>query len=123
MFRLLRKIALINSSLNFLLQSLSHGLSIVDVAKRLSELNVTQQILGGLVAVVFAISLIVLVFQETFKDILIPLGLYNEKSGVYVNCDLPENRNKRLCGGQESPAANQEFKGGQGGPGFSLSGS
>ena len=41
--------------------------------------------------------LVMLAFGETFAFILEPLGLYNEKGGIYTDCSDPRNAKHKFC--------------------------
>ena len=78
-----------------------------------------QKIFGALLIVIMLALLIMLTFQETYKDILIPLGLYHPERGIFTDCSLPENRNNKYCESPPPPAAKQ-WKDIKEGPGFKI---
>lgn len=76
--------------------------------------------LGSLIIAAMISLLIMLSAQETFRDILVPLGLYHSEAGIFTDCSLPENQNIKYCQPPQSPAAKQ-WKTIREGPGFKLS--
>jgi hypothetical protein len=76
--------------------------------------------LGGILIILMVSLLVMLSAQETFKDILIPLGLYHLEQGIFTDCKLEENRNNRYCQPAQAPASKQ-WKGIKDGAAFDLS--
>lgn len=52
--------------------------------------------LWSFVIVLFSL-LIMISAQETFKDVLEPLGLYHDRTGALVDCSDPRNKQSRYC--------------------------
>lgn len=55
------------------------------------------KILGILLVLLLTSLVVMLSAQETFKDILIPLGLYHPERGVFTDCSLEKNRHIKFC--------------------------
>jgi hypothetical protein len=47
--------------------------------------------------ILLVLTLIIVAAQETFKDILIPLGLYHNRSGALIECSRPGSDRSRYC--------------------------
>jgi hypothetical protein len=75
--------------------------------------------LGAILIIVMVSLLVMLSAQETFKDVLEPLGLYHLEGGIFTDCLLPENRHKKYCEPQESPQ-HKDWKSVKDGSGFDL---
>ena len=77
--------------------------------------------IGGLLIILMVSLLVMLSAQETFKDILEPLGLYHLESGVFTDCSLPENKHIKFCEPEQGQDSG-DWRGVKDGPGFKLSG-
>ncbi|RIL06509.1 MAG: hypothetical protein DCC75_10790 [Proteobacteria bacterium] len=62
----------------------------------------------GVVGILSAL-LIMLLAGDTFAFILEPLGLYNEKQGIYTDCSDPRNSGSKFCQPKE-PRSNRAWR-------------
>ncbi len=83
--------------------------------------NILKSALLWLVAISFLAILVMISAQETFKDILIPLGLYHDRTGALVDCSDPDNQKSRYCGGDKLRKPHSLRDDPRDGIGFSLS--